>query len=455
MPADANIDWLLHIYFTRRQFEHCRRLIARELNRHLNAEYLYFVQGLIEREDGNNIEALRNLQKAAELNTRNIETYKEIGRTLYNMGRFGQALSVFREAEQQSPRKDHEIYHYLGELLYRSAATQPQLELARQQQHEARGYFELAVQAGKKLESYVRLAELYRKDKDYQKAIDVLETCLHLTPENAEVLTEISVLYLKINETQKAFDRLAEIVNIERNCAPKGLLALGAILQSRNDVDAALSKYSQIADTEPEIAELWNNIGLCFFKKQKFIAAVSSLRKSVWISPLNYNALYNLSLIYIASEQYASAFHTLAAAINLRKDNAECYMLLGLCLRKLEDLENAFVALERACSLASGQQQLGGQQRHPLVFLNFALFCYETGRLALAAEHYSRFMSHAQDLLLPTEFKFQATKLKSLLRISTHSQGILDDGEDSMRAEDASGKDEELPLEVNAVVSEN
>lgn len=60
-------------------------------------------------------------------------------------------------------------------------------------------------------------------------------------------------------------------------------------------------------------------------------------------------------------------------------------------------MENAFVALERACSLASGNM------RHPLVFLNFALFCFETGRLALATEHYNRFMSHAQDLLLPTE----------------------------------------------------
>lgn len=44
MPTDANIDWLLHIYFTRREFERCRRLIARELNRHLNAEYLYFIK---------------------------------------------------------------------------------------------------------------------------------------------------------------------------------------------------------------------------------------------------------------------------------------------------------------------------------------------------------------------------------------------------------------------------
>lgn len=94
------------------------------------------------------------------------------------MGRFGQALGVFREAEQRSSIKDHEIYHYLGELLYRAATTQTQSELARQQQDESRSYFELAVQTGRKQESYVRLAELYRKDKQYQKAIEVLENCL-------------------------------------------------------------------------------------------------------------------------------------------------------------------------------------------------------------------------------------------------------------------------------------
>lgn len=71
-----------------------------------------------------------------------------------------------------------------------------------------------------------------------------------------------------------------------------------------------------------------------------------------------------------------------------------------VCLRKLEDMENAFVAFERACNLALLQQS---SVRHPLIFLNFALFCYETGRLALAAEQYNRFMSHAHDLLLPTE----------------------------------------------------
>lgn len=44
-------------------------------------EFLH-AQGLIDREEGNNIEALRNLQKALDLNSKSIETYKEIGKTL-------------------------------------------------------------------------------------------------------------------------------------------------------------------------------------------------------------------------------------------------------------------------------------------------------------------------------------------------------------------------------------
>ncbi|XP_018795702.1 PREDICTED: Bardet-Biedl syndrome 4 protein homolog isoform X2 [Bactrocera latifrons] len=389
MAAGTNIDWLLHLYYARSDFVRCRLIIERELHKSLNPEYMYFVKGLIDREEGNNIEALRNLQKALDLNSKNIETYKEIGKTLFIMGRFNQALDIFREAEELAPRQDHEICHFIGELLHRSAATANQLTIARQEEAEAKMYFEKAVQTGKKLESFQRLAEILRKEKDYAKAIEVLENCLLLSPENIEVLTEIGVLYLKINDSQKAFARLSEVIALDRKC-PKGLLAYGAILQSRNDVDGALEKYQEIALTEPDIPELWNNIGLCFFKKkqQKVIAAVSSLRKSIWLSPLNYNALYNLSLVYIT-----------------------------VCLRKLEDTENAFKAFQRSSEIQ--QQQPAAAGRNPLVHLNFALFCYETGRVALATEQFTRFVSSSQDLLLPTEYKFQATKLKSLLKIPT------------------------------------
>lgn len=51
-----------------------------------------------------------------------------------------------------------------------------------------------------------------------------------ISPESTEILTEISILYLKVNDTQRAFDKLLNVADINAAC-PLGLLAFGAILQ--------------------------------------------------------------------------------------------------------------------------------------------------------------------------------------------------------------------------------
>lgn len=43
-------------------------------------------------------------------------------------------------------------------------------------------------------------------------------------------------------------------------------------VQARNDVDGALNKYKLIEADSQKSAEIWNNVGLCFYKKRKFIA---------------------------------------------------------------------------------------------------------------------------------------------------------------------------------------
>lgn len=52
------------------------------------------------------------------------------------------------------------------------------------------------------------------------------------TPENIDILTEIGVLYLKVNDTKHAFDKLFDVtkINGKHDCS-KALIALGAILQ--------------------------------------------------------------------------------------------------------------------------------------------------------------------------------------------------------------------------------
>lgn len=55
-------------------------------------------------------------------------------------------------------------------------------------------------------------------------------------------------------------------------CSSQAILAAGSMMQAHNDFDVALMKYRIAASVEPESPPLWNNIGMCFFGKKKFVA---------------------------------------------------------------------------------------------------------------------------------------------------------------------------------------
>lgn len=44
------------------------------------------------------------------------------------------------------------------------------------------------------------------------------------------------------------------------------------MIQSHGDHDVALTKYRIAAAATPESPHLWNNIGMCFFGKKKYVA---------------------------------------------------------------------------------------------------------------------------------------------------------------------------------------
>lgn len=43
-------------------------------------------------------------------------------------------------------------------------------------------------------------------------------------------------------------------------------------MQQHGDFDVALTKYRIAAAAVPESTSLWNNIGMCFFGKKKYVA---------------------------------------------------------------------------------------------------------------------------------------------------------------------------------------
>ncbi|XP_052895820.1 Bardet-Biedl syndrome 4 protein homolog [Anopheles moucheti] len=406
--TNRHMNWLIHGLYTRKHFEQCKKLIDRQLTICYDKQYLHYMKGLILREENNPTEAVHCFQQAIALKQNEPENYKELAKTLYSMGKFRNALEVFLKAETLLERPDHEIYHHIGELYYKNFG-QPKAGVG-----EAKEYLKQAITCGKHVESYKILAEIYIEEGDSIKAIEMIENCLQITQEDVSLMTQIGILYLKINEYQRAFEKLLDATAADSKHT-SALVALGSILQSKNDIDGALNKYKRIPNLPEESAEVWSNIGLCFFKKQKFIAAISCLKKAVWISPLNFNALYNLGLVFVTAQQYVSAFQTLAAAISLRPDHAECYMLLGTCLRHLNDPGNAYLSLEKSTMLPDAV-------KNPLIYLNFALYCYETGKSDQSVLYLSNFLDMTQHITVHREYLKMADRLNGALTVAASGQ---------------------------------
>lgn len=68
----------------------------------------------------------------------------------------------------------------------------------------------------------------------------------------------------------------------------------------------------------------------CVFFPHFFVSqAISCLKRANYLSPFDWKVLYNLGLVHLTMQQYASAFHFLSAAINLHPRMGELYMLLS------------------------------------------------------------------------------------------------------------------------------
>lgn len=56
--------------------------------------------------------------------------------------------------------------------------------------------------------TYMNIGKIYTLQEDYKKAIDTYVEALEFSPDNAEILTTIGLLYLRLGENFRAFDFL-------------------------------------------------------------------------------------------------------------------------------------------------------------------------------------------------------------------------------------------------------
>lgn len=83
------------------------------------------------------------------------------------------------------------------------------------------------------------------------------------------------ILKIKERQYQKSFEALGTALTFQPTHY-KAILGVCNMIQIHNDFDVALNKYRIAAASNPESGRLWNNIGMCFFGKKKYVAVSNS-----------------------------------------------------------------------------------------------------------------------------------------------------------------------------------
>jgi len=363
---------MIHLLYTRQEYDDCLKLIDAVLKDcRGQSEYPIFVKALIKRQQGLINESLQLFQAATVLSPTSISNLKQVARSLYLLGKHTQAIQVYEECEAyEQGRKDWEVHHNKGLCFVYLKVYEQAIECFRRanslHKHDA---------------TYMHLGKVYTIMERYEEAINAYVEGLEHSPENPDLLSTVGMLYLRMGDNTQAFDYLGNALTHDPK-DPKCILAAGSIIQDHNDVDVALIKYRVAAVVTPNSAQLWNNIGMCFFNKRRFVAAAACLKRALYLDPFEWIVSYNLGLIHLNTGQYASAFHYLSASINLKPDFPSTYMYLGVTLARLNDVENACHAYEKAISM---------EQDH-MFELNYAITLFNNEMDEPAKEHFREFL---------------------------------------------------------------
>ena len=334
-------NWRIHHLYVRGEYEECLKVIETQLSLCKgSSEYALYVKALIKRQQGNIQESLQLFQAAACINPRNIANLKQVGRSLYLLAKHRAAIDVYEVAANlEDGAKDWEIWHNKGLC-----------NMYLKNYDEAVQCFKKANSIQRHDTTFMQLGKVYTLQEDYKTAIQIYLDALEFSPENPELLTTVGLLYLREGENYKAFDYLGNSLTHDPTNA-RTILAAGSVIQDHSDMDVALIKYRIAAIKTPNSAQLWNNIGMCFFGKQKKVASIACLKRALYLDPFEWIISYNLGLVHLTTGQYASAFHFFSCSINLKPNFPSSYMYLAITLSRLDDFDNACHGYNKAIEL--------------------------------------------------------------------------------------------------------
>jgi tetratricopeptide (TPR) repeat protein len=350
--------------------------------------------GSVYGQHGNNIEAVKFLNKALELNPNRPDVYNALGWVAFTKGVYEEAITHWRralEVDAELPglrssiafslmalgrhkeaieqlENDLQIFPrsvyshfllgqaYLQQKDYENAKKHYQTAIGFDQNYMSAYYGLFTACARLKQQAKAReymatfrklKAEEMKALKAHDRAYDDLVTMRQTVAENQ---IKAALIYRALGRSDRAEELLEKAITLEPE-NPIYLMELAGLYSMTNRPAEALKVYKRISEIEPQNPACFLNIGLISVTLKRFNDAEGAFREVIKLAPEDSGGYRELAWLYLNTKNsYDQALKLAEKAVRLEKTAVNYYLLTCACEMN-GDRTNALKAAEQAIQL--------------------------------------------------------------------------------------------------------
>lgn len=279
--------------------------------------------------------ALKVLEEASKIDSRNVAVLELRGRLLVSMKKYKEALKVYEELETVNSDTGiaMKIRTYLDMNASDKAVNQAH-RLIQKYPRSARGY--------------MVLASIYEHQKDHSRAINELRNGLKMEPDNVNALVYLGELFEAKKEYGEAMSTYESALRRQPGYLP-AIFRKASLLESMGKKKESVAKYRELVTVSDQYVPALNN--LAYLYADGYGSKEDALRLAMTaykLDPGNAGVMDTLGYALLKNNRKEEAKKVLEKAFNLRPGNPTVAYHLAVAYKETGDRVNAVETLKKA-----------------------------------------------------------------------------------------------------------
>ena len=359
----------------------------------------HYAQGNNYSDNGDDIKAIANYNKAIEIDPKDIYSYNNRGLSYINLGKYESAIADFNKAIELDSNYDKPYfnralaYEDLGQIDDAKQDFQKVLlltsdpTLRKYTENELKKLQAFNSSAANSSMDHYNNGEKYYQNGDYDKAIVEFTTAIELNPNYIDAYHHRANAYINLGKYDLALADLDEAILLSPDNAFLYHVR-GLFYREIGDFGKVLADQNKAISINPQYADAYLERGVAYGNLGDHDKAFVDFNKAIELDPNNPLSFYNRGYEYHLQGEYQQAINDFNKTIEVNPNYVEAYNNRGIAYAMLEDYSKAIIDFNKVIEL---------DPNNILAYRNRGITYRSLGRIGEAIKDYERMLELSTD----------------------------------------------------------